>query len=77
MKGKIIFKCNEIRDFADNLAAFQINGKWGFINQYGKVVIEPKFTEVSDFKNDAADVKAKNFFRLKSRTIDKTGKFVD
>ena len=55
----------------------QINGKWGFINQYGKVVIEPKFTEVSDFKNDAADVKAKNFFRLKSRTIDKTGKFVD
>ncbi|MCA6596827.1 MAG: WG repeat-containing protein [Pseudanabaena sp. M046S1SP1A06QC] len=76
-KGQIVFRCNEIRRFEENLAAFQINDKWGFVNQYGKIVVEAKFLEVGDFKGGVAEVKMKNFFGLKSRKIDKTGRFVN
>ena len=76
-KGQIVFKCNEIRKFEENVAAFKINDKWGFVNQYGKIVVEAKFSEVSDFKNGVAEVKIKSFFGLKSRKIDKTGRFVN
>jgi len=33
-----------INDFTNGLAAFSINGKWGFIDKTGKIVIKNKFT---------------------------------
>lgn len=40
------------RNFSNGLAAIKINEKWGFVNKSGKVVIECKFTNCSDFVGD-------------------------
>lgn len=59
---------------SDSVKLFRIikNGKFGFIDKKGNVVIEPKFDDVQDFSEDLALVtlnKQKVF-------IDKTGKLV-
>ena len=37
------------RDFSEGFAAVELDGKWGFIDKSGKVVIEPKYDYVSAF----------------------------
>lgn len=34
---------DESSDFSDGMAAVKVNGKWGFINTEGEMVIEPRF----------------------------------
>lgn len=59
--------------FSEGLAAVQKNGKWGFINTAGKVVIPFKYDEALDFDDDIAEVMQgdKVFY------IDKTGKLIE
>lgn len=63
-KGEILFSlpdANEVRCYVDNLAAFsKINkeGKklWGFINEDGKIVIEPQFEDAHFFSEGLCPV---------------------
>jgi hypothetical protein len=41
-----------------HLVAAAMQGKWGFIDKTGKVVVKPAFQEVRDFKNGVALVKS-------------------
>lgn len=45
--------------FHEGLAAVEINGKWGFIDTTGKIVIEPKYYLVNDFSEGLASVSLK------------------
>ncbi len=51
------FQC-EAADFctADGLIAFRSNGKWGFVNTQGKVVIEPQYEAAKSFSYGLAAV---------------------
>lgn len=40
-----------VRDYNDGLSAYYENGKWGFINTLGVVIIQPQYDEVKDFVN--------------------------
>lgn len=44
----------DLRLFHNGLAGAKLNGKWGFINLYEKIVIPFKYNLVSDFKNGIA-----------------------
>ena len=48
------------------------NGKWGFINVAGKVIIEPSYDQVGSFKGSLATVKKNNLFYL----IDTSGSLI-
>ncbi|MGN0342796.1 MAG: WG repeat-containing protein [Roseburia sp.] len=41
---------------ADGLAAVKVDGKWGFINKEGEMVIEPQYTQARSFLNGYAAV---------------------
>ena len=56
--------------FHDGLAAFMFNGKVGFIDRTGKVVIPPEYDSANDFSEGFAKVVKNN----KGGYIDKTGK---
>lgn len=61
-----------ITDFSEGLAAAQVNGKLGYINKTGELVIPAKFDEIRDFSSGIAAVKVGD----KWGYIDKSGKFV-
>lgn len=44
------------KDFSEGLAAVSLNGKWGYINTYGEIVIDFQFGYASSFKNGQAEV---------------------
>ena len=53
--GEDIETITEIRKYSDGLVAYKNqNGLWGFLDEYGRVVIEPKFVNVGDFNNGIA-----------------------
>ncbi len=74
---------DDVENFSEGLAAVKINNKWGYIDRTGQMVIPPKFEEAKSFYQGKARVKIKNKLLglipmgKKSRTIDKTGKFID
>lgn len=49
-----------IRNFAEGLAAFKSNNKWGFFNAKGEIVIPPTFETIYDFSNGLAAFKSTN-----------------
>lgn len=61
-----------VRDYSDDLSAYYENGKWGFINKAGAVVISPDYEEVQDFVNGLSIVKKGG----KWGVINKNGKSV-
>ena len=61
-----------VRDYHEGLSAYYENGKWGFINTAGIVVIQPAYDEVKDFKGGYSIVKQDGRWGI----MDKTGKFV-
>ena len=54
------------------MAKVQINNKWGYIDDEGKVVIKPRFDKVFDFFDGLALVWAGEEYGY----LDKTGSFV-
>jgi hypothetical protein len=72
-RERVKLKFDAIYDFKAGLAAFELNGKRGFINEEGNVVIEPAFEYALDFdENGLAFAKINGKWGL----IDKAGKFV-
>ncbi|NEP13810.1 MAG: protein kinase [Symploca sp. SIO2C1] len=74
---------DDIKNFSGELASVRIDNKWGYINQTGQLVIPAKFKEAKSFYRGKAIVKIKNKLLglipmgEKSRTINKTGEFID
>ncbi|HEY0427788.1 MAG TPA: WG repeat-containing protein [Pyrinomonadaceae bacterium] len=54
------------------LFPFELDGKWGYINKTGQIIISPQFDEAGFFSDGLAKVKAENKFGF----IDEKGKFV-
>jgi len=71
------------KSFCEGLAWVKIGSKYGYIDTTGQLVIPAKFEEAERFYQGKARVKIKNKLLglipigEKSRTIDKTGKFID
>ena len=42
---------------ADGYAAVKVDGKWGFVDKTGKMVIEPQFADAHSFANGYAAIK--------------------
>ena len=63
-------RCEQIRPYSDDMCAFKENGKWGFMDTSGNVVIAPQFDECYDFADGHAIVKKGPRWGI----IDKTGK---
>ena len=61
-----------VRDYSEGMSAYYENGKWGFINPEGAIVIHPDFDEVEDFSGGFAIVKKNG----KWGVINKTGKYI-
>jgi hypothetical protein len=68
--GKV--KIVQLHTFSENMAGISVQGKWGFINDDGKTVVEPVFHEVRAFQKGYAPVKLVNKWGL----IDKKGRYV-
>jgi hypothetical protein len=60
------------RDFAEGLAVVKIGKQYGYIDQTGKIIIQPLFDIAFDFSEGIASVG----LGKKWRYIDKTGKFI-
>ncbi len=47
-------------DFSEGLASVRIGDYWGFVNETGAVVIEPRFTHAASFSNGLARISFKS-----------------
>lgn len=77
--GKILKPQNGERylgDFSEGLAAVAVNGKWGFIDKTGKLVIAPQFQRTYFFSEGLARVTVNQGTGWSGGFIDKTGKVV-
>ncbi len=61
--------------FNEGLAGVKINGKWGFIDLKGKLVIPAKFDSADSFCGGRAVVGMRSRETIKFGFIDKTGKY--
>lgn len=62
----------QARRFREGLAAVQVDGKWGFVDQEGKFVVAPQFEDVASFGNGFAGVRLNGKWGF----VDKAGKVV-
>lgn len=53
---RIANRYDSARRFSESMAAINLIGKWGFIDKGEQLVVQPQYTEVSDFKHDRAIV---------------------
>ncbi len=58
LSGKIAISPSfrSVRNFREDLAGVEIDGKWGFIHKDGKIAVEPHYPVVYDFKDGIARV---------------------
>ena len=61
-----------IYNFSDGLARIKQNGKYGYIDKSGKIVILPQFDETSDFSDGMAVIKKNDKYGY----IDKNGSII-
>lgn len=66
----IVPQYQDAKPYSDGLAAVEINGKWGYIDNGGNRVIKPAFDEAQSFERNLALVSQGD----KLLTIDKSGK---
>lgn len=73
-----IFKYPFVGDISEGLLLFkeQIDGKFGYINENGEVIIKPKFGSAEAFKDGTAVVNASTDYKNKYGLIDKKGNFI-
>ena len=62
----------DVYSFEEGLAAIEQNGKWGFMDKQGKIIIKPKFEIVRDFSVGLAAVLLNGSWGF----IDKKGKII-
>lgn len=74
LSGKVILEAEEIdmHGFVEGLAAVKVRGKWGYIDQTGTFVIQPRFDNAREFSEGLAPVG----LGKKWGYIDHTGKMV-
>lgn len=66
------FECDNADLFIEDLAAFEKNGKWGFVNTSGNVVIEPAYDEAKSFRHGYAAVRQGDMWGF----INKSGEMI-
>jgi hypothetical protein len=73
-----IFTYPLVGDISDGLLLFKekLDGKFGYINENGEVIIEPKFGSVENFKDNVAIVNASADFENKYGLIDREGSYI-
>ena len=64
------YSFDDAGDFSDGLVRVKIDGKWGYINRAGEMIIEPLFDDAGDFSDGLARIKKGD----KWGYIDKEGK---
>ena len=60
------------RSFSEGLAAVRLEGKWAYVDKFGKIQINPKFSSASIFRSGIASVKLNG----KWAYIDKSGRTI-
>lgn len=66
--SKISFPADYIRDIKDGMAGFRDNGKWGYMDDKGNMVIPAQYDAVWDFSDGKAEVKlGKEFFFINKK----------
>ena len=51
-KGDMLRSCDECYYFSDGLAKVKKNGRWGFIDKNGRVVVPIEYDYVDDFRGE-------------------------
>ncbi len=65
-------KFENLHKFSEKLAGVSVKGRWGFIDDDGKTVVEPLFHEVRPFHKGYASVKLVNKWGI----VDRKGRYV-
>lgn len=80
LNGEVIqtYNYNSVSNLGDDLLAFQKdeNGKFGYIDLKGTVVIQPQFTVAMAFSNGRAVVNTSEDYNNKFGLIDRKGSFI-
>lgn len=63
----------DFHNFSEGMCRIESKGKWGFIDETGKIIVDPKYDFVFDYVNGYSKVRAKN---QKFGSIDKNGKVI-
>lgn len=75
--GKLDLEVEAIDSFSENLARIKIDGKYGYIDKLGNIVIEPQYSSAGKFSEGLASVCTGNGYNdKKCGYIDKNGKTV-
>ena len=75
--GKLDLEAQAINSFSDGYAAIKQNGKWGFIDKLGNIVIEPQYNDVGNFIDGLSFACiGDNYSNQNCGYIDKDGKTV-
>lgn len=69
---QIAFQYEAAQPFRDGLAAVRINGRWGYIDRGGKLVIQPSWTKAAPFYGGYAEVHVNDV----AGVIDRRGRIV-
>jgi hypothetical protein len=79
-EGKVVVQpiYTDAMDFKNGLAGVRLDGKWGFIDQLGNLVVPYQFYYVGDFFNDgyANAVKGESKSEKEYGFLDITGKYI-
>jgi hypothetical protein len=68
------FPDSQMIEFSEGLAAFQADGKWGYINAKGETVVAPRYSDPSPFRDGFAMVKTDD--PMVNETIDPHGRVI-
>ena len=68
----------QAKSFSEGLAAVSLNGHWGYMDQQGKWIMQPKFGKAGEFSEGLAPVMNGEYFdkTAKFGFIDRTGSYV-